>query len=223
MIIVICVAILAPFTTATYDKVGFPEIHRRQVGNCTDQCCAVEPALACNTTECACPILNSAGSTGVTACVNCLQTVSPLTASNITLFANVCSMCESQCSTSLTAYIQTLSCNTTACECSLYLRVGSTALTTCATCVQTFNPTDADGLLAFAQACGVNVTVPSASASQTPSHSSSGGSTIPTVSATSTSRASAVATVTTSAACQLEFRLFWSTIFLGLSVVTFLI
>jgi hypothetical protein len=223
----------------TYGDARFPEMYRRQTGDCDSQCGSIEAALGCNSTECACPIFASAGSTAVTACVNCLQPVAPLTASNITLFANVCSMCQSQCSTSLTAYIQTLSCNNTACECTLYLGVGSAALTTCATCVETFDPTDAAGLLAFAQACGVNVTVPSASqssASQSstslPSASKASATIISTPSATSqvssaTSSATAAITATGSTACrvgvELFGKLFWSSMVIGLLVSTLLV
>jgi len=211
----------------TYGNARFPEMYRRQTGDCDSQCGSIEAALGCNSTECACPIFASAGSTAVTACVNCLQPVAPLTASNITLFANVCSMCQSQCSTSLTAYIQTLSCNNTACECTLYLGVGAAALTTCASCVETFDPTDAAGLLAFAQACGVNVTVPSASQS-----SSASATIIPTPSATSqvssaTSSATAVITASGSIACRVgveQFgKLFWSSMLIGLLVSTLLV
>lgn len=215
MIVVLFFSILSPlgcFATWTHNNVGFAQIHPRQAGNCTTQCGTIEGALACNSTECACPILNSAGSAGVSTCVNCLTTSSPYLAANLTLFANVCSMCESQCSTSLTAYIQTLSCNTTACQCTLYLGVGSTALTTCAACVKKFNPTDAAGLLAFAQACGLNVTAPSSSASQTSSASST--ATYPTAS---------TAIPPASSACRLGFGVIWLTAFLGFWGITVLV
>lgn len=202
------------------------ELYRRQFAGCAAQCASIESALACNSTECACPILNSAGSAAVNACVTCVDPVSPLTASNITLFANVCSMCESQCSTSLTAYIQTLSCNSTICECSIYLGVGAGPLTTCANCVQTFSPAIADGLLEFAQACGLNVTVPSPPpSSATSASASASASTVSTPSSSSASSTPSAATTAHSLGCRVGFEFFGklAAITLGCSVFTFMV
>jgi hypothetical protein len=130
-------------------------MYRRQLDGCTTPCASVARALGCNSTECACSILNSAEPATIDTCVNCLEPAQPLIASNITLFANICSKCQSQCSLTLTAYIKTLSCNTTTCFCSKFSSVPASAITSCASCAQSFDPVHVSGLLILAQQCGI--------------------------------------------------------------------
>jgi hypothetical protein len=200
-----------PFGTVEKRKADIPQIHRRQFGDCNSQCASIEAALACTTADCACPIFNSAGSAAVSDCASCVQTVQPLIASNITLFGGVCSKCQNQCSTSLTAYIQSLACNSTSCSCSLFSSVGLPTLTTCANCVQTFDPAVATGILQFAEQCGLG---PTASAS-----ASAASSTSAQVATASTSAASSASTTSKSAGtriCADGFnKLFWIITLLG--------
>ena len=191
------------------------KIYRRQMPGCDAECASIEALLACTTTECACPIVNSAGSAAVSVCTSCLQSTQPLVASNITLLAGVCLKCESQCSTTLTAYIQSLACNSTTCACSLFSSVGSTAITTCANCVQPFDPLDATGLLQFVEQCGIGPSSASsayasasASASSLASSASISGPTSTQVGTSSTSAASPASTASKSAGSRICTDLF---------------
>ena len=212
-------------------------LNRRQFNNCTPQCAPVGQALAYNNTPCLCPIFNIAG-LEVDACTSCLQPVEPLVASNITLLSQVCLHCQSQCSTTLTAYIGALACNSTACECALYVPVGGAAISACANCANTFNPAIAAGLIQIAEQC--NISIPSSSTATTSTTQMSSASTTqisPTsTSATSllssSSASSAVAavtlpTVSNSAAFHLEpqvYRTFsWMIMTLGVFGYAFLV
>lgn len=219
MILAVTVSSLpdTPFGTAEKRDADIAQIHRRQFGDCNSQCASIEGVLACTTADCACPIFNSAGSAAVSDCTSCVQTVQPLIASNITLFAGVCAKCQNQCSTSLTAYIQSLACTSTSCACSLFSSVGLPTLTTCANCVQTFDPVVATGLLQFAEQCGLGPTNSSTSASA--SAASTSGPTSAPVGATSTSAASPATTTSKSAGTRicadLFTKLFWIITLLG--------
>ena len=131
---------------------------RQSIESCLAPCSSIDSALLCTTGSCVCPILNSAGSSAVVTCANCLEGVDPPYANELALLANVCSKCSDQCAGVLTGIIQTASsCTTTACECSLFSQVGAASIETCASCVQSFDPTDASTLLDTEQACGIGV------------------------------------------------------------------
>ena len=156
---------------------GFNSLSRRQSSEpCIAECGIFYAALECNTTGCICADFNAGGSAAVSNCTNCLQSASPPLASNITLFAQVCTNCSTQCDTTLAGYIATLSCNTTACECAYYAAIGAPNITTCANCIQPFAPADAAGVIEFAQACGVIPTNSSVSTSASASLSSASAS-----------------------------------------------
>lgn len=203
---------------------NFAGMLRRQT-SCATQCSSIAAAAACNSSECICPIYAAAGATEIKTCVDCLQPIEPYLASNITFSANVCSMCDSQCSAALTAYIQSLSCNSTTCLCSVFSVAGATAITTCANCIKPFDPTDAAGALALAQECGIISPVSvSSSASVSGSSSTSGPSTTgPTASTrAASSSASAVATASTSAGNRVNKDLYQMLFWLPLLVFGFL-
>ena len=181
----------------------FPQLYRRQLDGCTNQCGPLLPGGNCTTADCVCPVVNAAGATAVNTCVNCITATDPYLASNITLTANVCMHCQSQCSSSLTAYFQSLACNSSlACSCAPFIPLGATTITTCANCIQPFDATDAAGFVDFAEECGIlpsnaTSTTLSSSASTTPSNSVAAS----TASAqSSTGSASPVATAKSAAA-----------------------
>src|SRR5271163_2645131 len=120
-----------------------PQLYRRQLDGCTSQCVPLLPGGNCTPADCVCPVVNAAGVTAVNACVSCIEATDPYLASNITLTANVCMHCQSQCSSSLTAYFQSLACNSSlACSCAPFMPLGATTITTCANCIQPFDATD---------------------------------------------------------------------------------
>ena len=154
----------------TFIERNLNQLQRRQsLESCIIPCASIETALSCTTGPCICPILNSAGLSAVATCANCLEGVDASYASELILLANVCTMCSNQCSGVVTAIIQTeLSCTTTACECSLFSQVGAASIETCASCVQSFDPTDASTLLDTEQACGIGVASPPVSPPASP-------------------------------------------------------
>ena len=193
-----------------------PQLYRRQADGCTTQCGPILSGGNCSTTECICPIVNAAGPTAVTACADCISKVDPYLASNITLTANVCMNCESQCSSTLTAYFASLACNgSLACSCAPFAPLGATTITTCANCVQKFDATDATGLLEFAQECGILPSGAPSSAlpSSTASPSSAGAAT-----GSATASASATATASKSAATRIDFDAFGSLVWIALTL-----
>src|SRR5277367_5260869 len=135
-------AIRAQIIPAFIQKPGYNikrnpfDLHRRQLGFCTSECDPIAPVFGgCNSTgQCVCPTLNAAGPTVVNACVTCIAPLAPTIASNISLAAEVCSTCEAQCTDTLIAYVQSGSCNTTQCICSLYTVVGAAEITNCTNC-----------------------------------------------------------------------------------------
>jgi hypothetical protein len=134
------------------------QLQRRQasLASCLLPCSSVIPALECSTGPCVCPILNSAGMNDTVTCANCLNGVDASESSYLTLLANVCAMCSSQCSGVLGAILQSqTSCSNTTCECSLFSQVGAESIGNCASCVKSFNPAGAATLLGIEQACGI--------------------------------------------------------------------
>ena len=205
----------------THLDVKLNPLYRRQLGACASECSSVASVLtSCNaTTQCVCSTINSAGPTAVTACVTCLEPIAPSIASNISLVAEVCSMCQNQCSKTLDSYIQTLSCNSTQCSCAAYALAGASEITTCANCVSTFSPPISTGLLEFAQECGI---VPPTSASASASASGSAapsGSTSQSAGTASTSVSASASGSSHSAASRVVgevlSKLLWMTIFVG--------
>src|SRR5215471_3976049 len=150
-------------------------IEKRQNEGCDAQCSPLEPALACNTAACVCPALNAAGSSAITTCTNCLETVPEFSmyASFLPLLGEVCSMCENPCSSLLTTIlVQVPACSGTplTCACSIIKSVGVAAIQSCASCVQTFDPTDVSGVLLLQNQCNISVSGNSSTtASSTPS------------------------------------------------------
>ena len=138
-------------------------VYPRQTTNCTNQCAPIMAATQCPTSQCLCPILNSAGSTAINACVNCITLTEPQLANNIEIVASLCAKCENQCSSALTAFIP---CISSQCTCTVFVTLDETTITSCSNCFQSFDPTLAQSLIEFAQSCGVipNVTTPSISA-----------------------------------------------------------
>ena len=218
------------FGTIEKRKAHIAQIHRRQITECTTQCASMERVLACSTASCVCPIVNAAGSAAATVCASCLKTSAPSFASIVvTLVDGICSKCESQCSATLTAYIQSQSCNSTTCACSLFSSVGLPAITACANCVQSFNPLPALGVLQFVEQCGIgtaNASISSISASSSASAASNTNVTTSSqVGTTSTGAASSpLSTVSMSVGrricTDLFTNLFWM-MFLGALVFNF--
>lgn len=150
-----------PLTDRSLQEGAVKPIEKRQ-RDCDVQCSSLEPALACNTSTCVCPVLNAAGSSAITTCTNCLETVPEFSmyASFLPLLGEVCSMCATPCSSLLTAIlVQVPSCSGTplACACSILRSIGSAALQSCTSCVQTFDPSDVSGVLSLENQCHISV------------------------------------------------------------------
>jgi len=199
------------------------QLYRRQLGDCTSQCAPLLPGGNCTTADCVCPIVNAAGATAVNSCVNCISATDPSLASNITLTADVCMHCQSQCSSGLTAYFQSLGCNssTLACICAPFIPLGATTIATCANCLEPLDQAYSSGLIEIGQECGI---LPSNVTSATLSASASATSTsvaTPTASAqSSTGSASPAATASKSAATHVEFDTFGSLVWIALTLTT---
>jgi len=88
-------------------------------------------------------------------------------ANYLPLLGQVCTTCATPCSSLLTEIlVQVPLCltNPTTCVCTIIKSLEPQAISTCTTCLQTFDPTDLSGLLALESQC--NITIPSTAPSQ---------------------------------------------------------
>jgi hypothetical protein len=163
-------------------------LSRQVPSNCTTPCAPFLGFAACNTTDCICAPFNSAAPGAVMACTSCLQPSLPYIASNLTLISNVCSKCLGPCNATLAAYIQSLECSNTTCACASFAPAGGPAIQACGTCVEGFDPENGEGVIEFAQECGI--TVNSSSSASSASASASGASATKSASSSSSTAAS---------------------------------
>lgn len=116
-----------------------PKLQSRQI-NCFSPCSALEPALACLTAACVCPLLNATSPMDITTCTNCLGSYNPSYASDINLLVATCAHCSDQCSSVITVIIEAYECGSNStCTCSALDQPGSAAYNQCASCAQPFD------------------------------------------------------------------------------------
>jgi hypothetical protein len=215
---------VAAFPEHEFDKRDehVAQLYHRAV-NCTPPCQTIMTALECTTADCLCSMFQTINSTSLSDCVNCLEPVRPTLAGNITLFANVCSKCQSICSGSLSAYLQTNACNSSAidspCVCSLFDPVGATAITACASCIQPFDQFDSMRLLVSAQQCGI-ISGGNPSASASVSASAPASTTISATASAQSSAASSAPAASKSDATRLSVHVFGSLVWVALILKT---
>jgi hypothetical protein len=142
--------------------------------SCDTQCSSLESVIGCSNSSCLCPILNSAGSTTISSCATCLETITEVSmlASFLPLLGQACSTCSTPCSTLLTEIlVQIPSCLTSvsSCACAIIKTLNPADIASCTTCVQAVDPTDLSGLMGFESQC--NITISSNTSSQTTSSS----------------------------------------------------
>jgi hypothetical protein len=122
---------------------------------CLGQCSTVSNALACTDAACACPILAAASTSDINTCDNCLDSYGYSSYSAfVTLAYQICTECYDQCSFVLTAAIEAQACTTLGCFCPILQPGGANALDSCATCMQSFDSSEASNLLSFVTGCG---------------------------------------------------------------------
>jgi peptidoglycan DL-endopeptidase CwlO len=136
-------------------KLSYPLARRQQ--QCLEDCSTISNALYCQDSACACPILTTASTSDITTCENCLDSNGYSSYSGfITLAYEVCTECSDQCSSVLTAAIGASEedCTTLACYCPFLQSGGANALESCASCMQSFDSSEASNLLSFVTGCG---------------------------------------------------------------------
>lgn len=131
------------------------QLKSRQLSGCDFECSSLTPAFQCTAASCVCPIFNSAGSSEINTCVNCLESSLSSDASNIVLLGKVCANCQSQCASSIIAYVQNLMCDTMTCTCSVFNGAGSAAVIECANCIESLDAVKAADLREIVSQCRI--------------------------------------------------------------------
>lgn len=136
---------------------------------CESQCAWTDASAQCTSLQCDCQVIDNAGSTAFTNCLDCAESNNKTYASILINVASQCGLlstaamptqtgssnpCASQCAWT----DSTSSCTDLQCDCQAIQNAGQSAFTNCLNCAETLDPSYANQLLSVSEQCSFTAT-----------------------------------------------------------------